>query len=616
MNDTILQLMQRKSVRSFTDQDIEETIVQEILQAAVQAPTAGNQQLYTILRISDPEILQKLADSCDHQPFIAEGKLVLLFCADCLKWYDAYKYAGCEPRHPGAGDLLLAVDDAMVAAQNAVVAAHSYGIGSCYIGDIMENMEEVRDFLSLPEYVFPATLLVFGYPTEQQKNRPKPERMDLQHIVHDDQYRRMDEKELRRMFEKRAEGEEFDAWVRAFCRRKHNSAFAKEMTRSVKKYLDQFLSEDSVPVPDTGEITTERLILRHYRLEDALTLYEMIGTDEQMTQYTGWNPYSTKSIAEETVRTFIANADTPHFYGWVIQHDGELIGTVGAYDFNPDTNTVEIGISIGRKYWGNGYASEALQAVLQYLVNREDIVLVTAWCAADNKASAAVMKHCGMTDAGIEKGSLEINGNKYDKLWFEYRAPVILIRDAVPEDAERILEIYSYYIENTAVTYEYAKPSLDDFAARMKHIMEKYPYLVILKDGRIEGYAYARAYIEREACDWSCETTVYLDHNSTGFGLGSKLYQALEEALQKMGIINMYAAVAWPREEDEYLNENSARFHKMFGFREIGHFRSCGCKFGRWYDLLWLEKKLGEHRTGQDPVISYPDLSETINIDS
>ena len=162
-NETLRQLYNRKSVRVFTEQPIEENIVQAILRAATMAPTAGNQQLYTILRITDPDLLARLADSCDHQPFIAKGKLVLLFCADCLKWYDAFLSAGCAPRKPGPGDLLLAVDDALIAAQNAVVAAESLGIGSCYIGDIMENIETQREILDLPEYVFPAALLVFGY---------------------------------------------------------------------------------------------------------------------------------------------------------------------------------------------------------------------------------------------------------------------------------------------------------------------------------------------------------------------------------------------------------------------------------------------------------------------
>ena len=165
--------MTRKSVRSFTDQEIPEEIIQVILEASTQAPTAGNQQLYTILRITDPEKKHRLSISCDHQPFIEKANLVLVYCADCLKWYTAFKESGCDPRDPGEGDLLLAVCDAVIAAQNAVVAAESFGIGSCYIGDIMENIEEQREILGLPPYVFPAAMLVFGYPTEQQILRKK-----------------------------------------------------------------------------------------------------------------------------------------------------------------------------------------------------------------------------------------------------------------------------------------------------------------------------------------------------------------------------------------------------------------------------------------------------------
>ena len=138
-NPVIQQLYDRKSVRVYTDQSISEENIQIILDAAAQTPTAGNQQLYTILRITDPEKKHALSISCDNQPFIEDAKLVLVFCADCLKWYKAFKAAGCEPRMPGVGDLLLAVNDANIAAPNAVIAAQSLGIGSCYIGDIMEN---------------------------------------------------------------------------------------------------------------------------------------------------------------------------------------------------------------------------------------------------------------------------------------------------------------------------------------------------------------------------------------------------------------------------------------------------------------------------------------------
>ena len=203
MDPIIRSLMERKSVRAYADREIPEEAVRTILLAAANAPTAGNEQLYTILRVSDPEKKRRLAESCDHQPFIGQAKLVLVFCADCLRWYNAFRAAGCEPRKPDVGDLLLAVSDANIAAQNAVTAAEALGIGSCYIGDIMENAETQRQILNLPRYVFPAAMIVFGYPTEQQRQREKPRRFDLKYIVQENGYRELTPDELREMFAER-----------------------------------------------------------------------------------------------------------------------------------------------------------------------------------------------------------------------------------------------------------------------------------------------------------------------------------------------------------------------------------------------------------------------------
>ena len=238
--NTIQELAERKSVRVFTEQKITPEQKEQILTAAMQAPTAGNQQLYTILDITDQNLKDTLAETCDHQPFIANAKLVLVFCADCQKWYDAYEAGGCAPRKPGAGDLMLAVTDTAIAAQNAVTAAHSLGIGSCYIGDIMERCETHRELFHLPEWVFPAVMVVFGYPTSQQKERKKPARCPLKHIVHENSYRRMDEAELREMFRQKYQENDFEIWIRAFCQRKYNSSFSREMSRSVSTYLESF----------------------------------------------------------------------------------------------------------------------------------------------------------------------------------------------------------------------------------------------------------------------------------------------------------------------------------------------------------------------------------------
>ncbi len=238
MNPIIQSLYDRKSVRAYIGKKIPEEDVQTILTAATQAPSPGNQQLYTILRITDQEKKHRLSISCDNQPFIEKADLVLVFCADCLKWYHAFQEAECNPRRPDVGDLMLAVCDANIAAQNAVVAADSLGIGSCYIGDIMENIETQQEILGLPEYVFPAAMVVFGYPTDQQKTREKPQRVDLKYIVRENSYHEHSPEELREMFCDRCGTQGFDDWMKAFCERKYHSDFSREMSRSVKKFLD------------------------------------------------------------------------------------------------------------------------------------------------------------------------------------------------------------------------------------------------------------------------------------------------------------------------------------------------------------------------------------------
>lgn len=240
MNEVIKQLYERKSMRVFEDREISAEDKAVIFKAAAMAASAGNQQLYTIIDVTSQALKDRLAISCDNQPFIASGKMVVIVCADCQKWYEGFLAAGCEPRKPGVGDLLLAVSDANIAAQNMVVAAQSLGIGSCYIGDIMEKCEENRVMLNLPEYVFPAAMLVFGYPTQQQLDREKPQRVAMKHIVHENSYRHMDADELKEMFEHKAGVQTYEAWMQAFCNRKFNSDFSKEMSRSVSEYLKAF----------------------------------------------------------------------------------------------------------------------------------------------------------------------------------------------------------------------------------------------------------------------------------------------------------------------------------------------------------------------------------------
>ena len=172
----------------------------------------------------------------------------------------------------------------------------------------------------------------------------------------------------------------------------------------------------------------------------------------------------------------------------------------------------------------------------------------------------------------------------------------VRIREAAVEDAVRLLEIYAYYVEKTAITFEYDVPSLEEFRGRIRHIKERYPYLVIERNGVIEGYAYAGVFKDRAAYDRSCEMTIYLDRGAVGGGLGRKLYEALEEALKAQGMLNLYACIGYPDEPDEYLDYNSAQFHEHLGYRTVGTFHQCGYKFGRWYSMIWMEKMIGEHK--------------------
>ena len=170
-----------------------------------------------------------------------------------------------------------------------------------------------------------------------------------------------------------------------------------------------------------------------------------------------------------------------------------------------------------------------------------------------------------------------------------------MIRKATVEDAERLLEIYAYYVKNSAITFEYDVPSLEEFRNRISRTLKKYPYLVLEADGILQGYAYAGAFVGRAAYDNSCEVTIYLDHNAKGRGYGRSLYEALEQDLKEMGVLNLYACIGDPIVEDEYLTKNSEQFHQHLGFSKVGTFHKCGYKFGRWYNMIWMEKIIGNH---------------------
>lgn len=172
---------------------------------------------------------------------------------------------------------------------------------------------------------------------------------------------------------------------------------------------------------------------------------------------------------------------------------------------------------------------------------------------------------------------------------------------ASEDDAAELLSIYAPYVTGTAITFEYAVPSVEEFRSRLRKTLTRYPYLVALKDETIVGYAYASAFKDRAAYDLSAEPIVYVGQENWGEGIGKGLYQELEEILKEQHIVNLNACISYP-------NPGSVRFHECMGYTTVGHFTKCGYKLGRWWDMIWMEKTIGEHIPNPEPVMPITQL--------
>lgn len=186
----------------------------------------------------------------------------------------------------------------------------------------------------------------------------------------------------------------------------------------------------------------------------------------------------------------------------------------------------------------------------------------------------------------------------------------IKIRVVTKEDAKELLEIYRPYVEKTAITFEWEVPSLQEFEERIEHVLEKYPYLAAVREDEIVGYAYAGSFHTRAAYDWAVETTVYVREDQKKTGVGKQLYLALEKALALQNILNLNACIGYPEVEDEHLTKNSVQFHDHLGYRFVGEFYKCGYKFGRWYNMVWMEKFIGEHTEKPLAVKRFREIQE------
>ncbi len=184
------------------------------------------------------------------------------------------------------------------------------------------------------------------------------------------------------------------------------------------------------------------------------------------------------------------------------------------------------------------------------------------------------------------------------------------IRIARPEDGAALSSIYRPYVEGTAITFEYDAPKPEEFEARIRHTLEKYPYLVAEAEGEMVGYAYTGPFVSRSAYDWTAEVSIYLKEDAQHMGLGKRLYQALEQLSKAQGMKTLYACIAYPEKEDKYLTNNSLQFHHHLGYSIVGNFRCCGYKFGQWYHMAWMEKPIRSQSDVPNPVIWFPDLDQ------
>ncbi|HAK46852.1 MAG TPA: nitroreductase [Spirochaeta sp.] len=254
MNRTLEILMKRRSVRAYMDKPIASADKQRLFNCAMRAATAGNMMLYSMIEVSDQSLKDKLAVSCDNQPFIAKAPLVVLFLADYQRMFDYYQAFGADKwaekqgrkfRRPQEGDFFLAINDALIAAQSMATAADSIGIGSCYIGDIMEQYETHREMFNLPQYTFPITLLCFGYPHHADLERRLIPRFDEKFVRFENSYRRFEDADLVHLMD-RTEDWQYKGKPHMYeegnigCyqyQRKFDADYNKEMTRSVKAAL-------------------------------------------------------------------------------------------------------------------------------------------------------------------------------------------------------------------------------------------------------------------------------------------------------------------------------------------------------------------------------------------
>jgi len=255
--NTIIDLIEsRRTIRAYSSKPLTQDEIDTIIQGAIRAPTAGNLMMYSIIQVSDQKLKDKLVKTCDNQPHIAKAPLVLLFLADMQRWWDYFKVSKVKEKcdeidkefqTPQESDLLLACCDALIAAQNSVIAAEALGIGSCYIGDIMENYEIHREMFNLPKWAFPITLLCYGHPKGDKNKIPLTTRFPQKYILFTNQYSRLSKENFKDMLKndpRKIVVKKTENMGQQLYLGKLGAEYSVEMRRSVKVALNEWLKKD------------------------------------------------------------------------------------------------------------------------------------------------------------------------------------------------------------------------------------------------------------------------------------------------------------------------------------------------------------------------------------
>lgn len=356
-------------------------------------------------------------------------------------------------------------------------------------------------------------------------------------------------------------------------------------------------------------IDTKRLHIRPFTINDGKDMHALFTLTEVMRPL-GMAPAHTSM--DQTIERLNRWSCMGIHHAITLREskDGtESERVIGYIVIKPDSeenreDTRELGFALHPDWQHRGYMTETVEAVLAYL-KKQGIRYVWACCFEQNLSSKSLIERCGFSFR--QKGSFFAEGEGVTYPSLEYCMELkdngeIRIERVTTVDAEELLSIYAPYVRDTAISFEYEVPSLDEFQNRIETISSCLPYIKAVQGGEILGYAYAGKFKERKAYDWSVEVTVYVRRDVRRKGVGRLLYGALEKSLKQMGVLNMNACISVPKEDDPHLTNDSYHFHSSMGFDLVGTFHDSGYKFDTWYDMIWMEKMIGDHAKQQEPV--------------